>query len=260
MVERKFYWTLIHNFMKTMVFLTLLFCSFNVHAQPIDCLKEFNFEDKGSIIFPEIINIDGSNEINQFLLNYIKKAFYIKSDKSLIHSLEEAKFKGLDSLTYLAFETDSTLSFALTFSLKRVDMLSSWVEFITFNKKTGKKLNIYDIFPNIEVCKVSNTLLSQIYIQIDLLKHKAYRLFSENKISNQDYLYIHFIIDKVLLGSIPYEDGFMLYKNHLYLKNGILLPQNINSSIPVFFIIDVNEFKVRAEMYNCFKMVDTYKD
>lgn len=240
--------------MKTMFLLSFVLYTFISQAQTINCIREFNFEDKGAIVFPEIINIGGSEEINEYLLDYLKQAFYIQGEKTLKLCLEESTFKGLDSLSYLAFETDSTLSFALTFALSRGDMKSGWIDFFTFNKKTGKKLIIYDIFPNIEVCKVANTMISQIHLQIDVLKHKAYRLFADSIISKEDYTYLHFMINKVLFGSIPFENGFMLSENHLYLKNGILLPQSISSSIPVFFIIDVNEFKLRAELYNCFKL------
>ncbi|MDD2529549.1 MAG: hypothetical protein PHT26_16050 [Lentimicrobiaceae bacterium] len=219
-------------------------------AQTTNCIRELNVEG-GAILFPEVENIEGSEEINEYLLNYLKKAFYIKNDKTLKLSLEESRFKGLDSLTYLALETDSTLSFALTFKLKRADMLSGWVDFFTFDKQTGKKLQLYDIFPNIEICKVANTMLSLIHHQIYVLDHKVYRLFDEKKINIEDYSYLEFNINKVLLAAINFKHDFMLSKNHLYLKNGILFPQNINSSIPVFFIIDANEFRIRAESYEC---------
>lgn len=259
MVEWKFYWTLRNHFMKTLFLLFFVLYSFISPAQTNHCIRELNVEE-GAILFPEVVNIEGSEEINEYLLNYLKKAFYIQNDKTLKLSLEESRFKGLDSLTYLAFETDSTLSFALTFKLKRADMLSGWVDFFTFDKQTGKKLQLYDIFPDIEVCKVANTMLSQIHLQIKELKYKVYRLLAENKISTEDYSYLYFNINKVLLGTILYEDAFMLQKNHLYLKNGILFPQNINASIPFFFIIDVNEFRIRAKSYNCFKLSDSPDD
>lgn len=239
--------------MKTIFVFALVLCVFTINAQTVDCVKEINFENQGSILFPEVKNIEGSEEINKYLVDYLKNAFYIKKDKSLLFSLEEAEFKGLDSLTYLAFETDSTLSVALTFTLKRVDMLSGWVEFFTFNKKSGKRMQLFELFPSIDICKVSNTMISLIHKQIRELNFNVYKLYEDKRISKEEYSYADFIINKVLLGSISNKYNFMLWKNHLYLKNGILFPQNINSSIPVFFIIDVNEFKFRAEMYNCFK-------
>ena len=245
--------------MKTLFLLSFVLYTFISPAQTNNCIRELNVEG-GAILFPVVENIEGSEKINEYLLNYLKKAFYIQNDKTLKLSLEESSFKGLDSLTYLAFETDSTLSLALTFELKRADMLSSWVDFLTFDKQTGKRLKLYDIFPDLEFCKVANTMLSQIYIHINELKHKAIRLVHDNKISREDYSYLHYNINHVLLGTIDGDNEFMLNKNHLYINNGILFPQSINSTIPCFFIIDVNEFRIRAESYKCFELDDPPDD
>lgn len=246
--------------MKTIFVFALVLCVFTINAQTVDCVKEINFEKQGSILFPEVNNIEGSEEINKYLLDYLKNAFHIKNDKSLMYSLEEAKFKGLDSLTYLAFETDSTFSVALTFSLKRASMNTAWADFFTFNKNNGKIMSIYDMFPDIDKCKISNTMVSQIHSQIELLRHKASKLLTDNVINKDDFIYLYFVINKVLLGSIPFENGFLLYRNHLYLKNGILFPQKIGNSIPEYFVIDVGEFKFRAEMYDCFKWDNSPND
>ena len=246
--------------MKTIFVFALVLCVFTINAQTVDCVKEINFEKQGSVLFPEVKHLEGSDEINKYLLDYLKNAFYIKSEKTLMQSLEEARFKGLDSLTYLAFETDSTFSVALTFSLKRACMNSTWVDFFTFSKNSGKIMSIYDMFPDINKCKISYTMISLIHSQIELLRHKASKLFADNVISRDDFIYLYFVINKVLLGSIPFENGFLLYRNHLYLKNGILLPQKIGNSIPEYFIIDVGEFKFQAELHDCFKWENTPND
>lgn len=246
--------------MKTIFVFALVLSVYTINAQIVDCVKEVNFENKGSVLFPVVKNLEGSANINKYLLDYLKNAFYIKSEKTLIQSLDEAKFKGLDSLSYLVFETDSTFSVALTFSLKKASMNSTWVDFFTFNKNNGEKMSIYDLFPNIDKCKISYTMISQIHSQIELLRFKASKLFSENVINRNDLIYLYFIINKVLLGSIPFENGFLLYRNNIYLINGILLPQKIGDSIPEYFIIDIGEFKFQAELHDCFKWENTPND
>lgn len=219
----------------------MLVASINLaECQNVEFIVELlPFNDK-SIIYPVIKTIPGSGNINKTLLKSLNNSFNLNSYENLEKALEIAINKGLDSLSYNLFETDTTISISVSIFLNRGRTFSGWTDYYTFSKKTGKQLYLEDLFPGKDVGILHTNLL---YIQNQNIQHVRANLvqkYTEGLIPQREYNVLLYLIDKRMLASYN-SDDFLLSNEYLIFKNGIIFPIELSKFIPDFFRVRIEE-------------------
>jgi hypothetical protein len=228
-------------FMKNYIFYLLFFflSVVSVKCQNSIYLEELRPRNDSSIVFPVFAKFPSAGNINNELEKVLHKSFNLDSFESLDELLDAAIYKGLDSLTYLLFETDSTLSISLSVRIKRGVVVSGWTDFFTFSKRTGAQIDLEELFPDLDTGLLYTKLLDLQTKHIQTVRAEIIDKHTNGLISEANYTVLLYLIDRYMLAS--FTDSFLLNKETLVLKNGIILPIELKKYIPIFFRVNINE-------------------
>ncbi len=190
-------------------------------------------EGDSSILYPKFKGFSGAENINTYLQKHINTIFYLDSNQL---DLEAAAFKGLDSLTYHVFETDSTISIKIMMLCHKGKLKSRWNDYFTFAKTTGKKLTLYDVFLKQDYTLRENMILWQFQDSISALKVNLTEAYQQGAISKKKYDVLLFLVDRY---TIPdFSDDFLLDNEYILLYNGMILPDELSGYLPNFFKVN----------------------
>ena len=219
----------------------------DIKAQEVRCVREFSSNENSAVVFPFVECYNGASQINKHFIDYLCKVFHVKENSELDRILEEAIFKGLDSLTYMVLETDSTISFALTVSLTKGNMKTAWVDFFTFHKTSGKRMDLHELFPEVKFPDLYNALATFKDENLTNLSLNLREYYQENKITKEDYLYLSFYLGRALY-TLPYlRNDFLITEKSIFMKNGIVYPEILKTMVPMYMIVDINELLYMAK-------------
>lgn len=211
-----------------------------VKSQNVEYIEELLPYNDNSIIYPVFKNISGAENINKTFLNTLEKSFNLDGCGDLENTIELAINKGLDSLRYVLFETDTTVSLSVAISLKKGKTLYGWTDYYTFSKRTGKQLYIDDLFPERDMGLLQASLLRLQIKNIQFVRANLIKKYNEGIISQKEYSVLLYLIDKHMLASFN-SDDFLLSSEYIIFKNGIILPTELAKHIPDFFRVQLSE-------------------
>ncbi|MDD4373527.1 MAG: hypothetical protein PHG67_06395 [Bacteroidales bacterium] len=227
--------------MKNCIFYLLFFflSVVSLKCQNSIYLEELKPRNDSSIVFPVFAKSPSAGNINNELEKVLHKSFNLDSFESLDELLEVAIYKGLDSLTYLLFETDSTLSISLSVRIKRGVVVSGWTDFFTFSKRTGAQIDLDELFPDLDTGLLYTKLLDLQTKHIQTVRAEIIDKHNNGLIPEANYTVLLYLIDRHMLAS--FNESFLLDKETLVFKNGIILPSEFKKDIPIFFRVNINE-------------------
>ncbi|MBU1368177.1 MAG: hypothetical protein KJ754_10835, partial [Bacteroidetes bacterium] len=138
------------------------------------------------------------------------------------------------------FETDTTISLSVAISLKKGETLYGWTDYYTFSKRTGKQLYLADLFPERDMGLLQTNLLRLQIQNIQLVRANLIEKYNERIVSQKEYSVLLYLIDKHMLASFN-SDDFLLSREYIIFKNGIILPTELSKHIPDFFRVQLRE-------------------
>ncbi len=188
-------------------------------------------EGDSSILYPDFKGFSGAENINTYLQKYINQTFHLDINHL---DLEAAAHKGLDSLMYNVFETDSTISVRIKLLCHKGKLTSRWNDFFTFSKETGKALLLYDVFSEEGNASISNIIIRQQRDHIAMLRNKFIEAYNQGAITKKIYDALWYITLNYTL-SASNTDNFLLTEECVIVHNGIILPYELSGYLPEFF-------------------------
>ncbi|MBU2466080.1 MAG: hypothetical protein KJ615_07010, partial [Bacteroidetes bacterium] len=110
----------------------------------------------------------------------------------------------------------------------------------TYSRRTGKQLYLADLFPERDMGLLQTNLLRLQIQNIQLVRANLIEKYNERIVSQKEYSVLLYLIDKHMLASFN-SDDFLLSREYIIFKNGIILPTELSKHIPDFFRVQLRE-------------------
>jgi hypothetical protein len=236
------------NMRSTLIFLLLTWANM-LNAQEnltITDLK-LNFKQKASINrevsikFPFASGGVAAAAINDSLHALFNLYFRNFCNGSIEECIEDAINIGLDSVSYTTVSTDTTISIVLEMFSNFNKSSFDWQDYLTFSKKSGKRLSLEEMFPNVCVADLYNYLmLKEQKLWASNFEHIKY-LYRDKKMPYTDYD----ILYSMFLRDIPnYNiENFIMTKETIYLKQSYRVQKRLLNYLLPHLIIPIEEMQ-----------------